>query len=133
MCPDGYEYAGDDTPKLTKDFLLEEAYRSPTYSCYKINSRSPKAFLQAAFECEEDKGQPFQTIVKKLCLKCFAFLGHLVSFEDLGEIKRFQKHFIEEKKLKNITVLTSAMNVEKTWVWTGSSRCLFVAEVNVFV
>ena len=56
VCPDGYEYAGDDTPKLTRDFLLEEAYRSPTYSCYKINSRSPKAFLQAAFECEEDKG-----------------------------------------------------------------------------
>jgi len=103
LCPDGYEYAGDDTPKLTKDFLLEEAYRSPTYSCYKINSRSPKPFLKAAFECEEDK-------------------GNLVSFEDREEIKRFQTHFIEEKKLKNITMLTSAMNVEKTWVWTGSNK-----------
>ena len=57
----------------------------------------------------------------KSCFKIFCFLGHLVSFEDREEIKRFQTHFIEEKKLKNITVLTSAMNVENTWVWTGSS------------
>lgn len=37
VCPDGYTYAGDDPKhRLNRDYVLDEAERSPIYSCYKI-------------------------------------------------------------------------------------------------
>ena len=64
-----------------------------------------KQFLDAAFECDKDK-------------------GHLVSFEDLEEIKRFKTHFVEEKR-RNISFLTSGLFIESTWIWSGASKYTF--------
>jgi len=37
VCPEGYDYAGDDPKhRPTRDYVLDEAERSPVYSCYKI-------------------------------------------------------------------------------------------------
>ena len=99
MCPDNYKYAGDDTPK-TKDVFLEEAYRSPTYSCYRVFDIEAKEFFDASFKCQNDK-------------------GHLVSFEDLEEMERFKNEF---DLSTNELYLTSGLFIENNWVWSGTSK-----------
>ena len=103
MCPENYRYAGDDTPK-TKDVFLEEAYRSPVYSCYKVFNIEAKEFFDASFKCQKDK-------------------GHLVSFEDMEEMERFNKVFGNDFLLvTNELYLTSGLFIENNWVWSGTSK-----------
>ena len=37
VCPDAYTYAGDDPKgRLSRDYVMDEADRSPVYSCYRV-------------------------------------------------------------------------------------------------
>lgn len=119
VCPDHYFYAGDDTPINTKDYFFDEAWRSPTYSCYRMFDEASLNFVEATQRCEKDR-------------------GHLVSFEDTQEFERFNEKFFDndnddddddeddendddrEDKIKYF--LTSALFLENRWVWMGSSK-----------
>jgi len=101
LCPDEYFYAGDDTPKVTKDVWLEERSRSPTYSCYKVSDKDADYF-KATRTCEEDK-------------------GHLISLEDTEEIERLYK---KKNATKDVTFFTSALyfSFETEWRWMSESN-----------
>lgn len=102
LCPNGYFYAGEDTPRLTKDVWLEEASRSPTYSCYKVFDEEQMTYFKAGKVCEEDK-------------------GHLISLEDAKEIQRVNENAISKNEG---LLLTSAIYTyfEGQWNWMGSSK-----------
>lgn len=101
LCPDNYHYAGDDTPRYSeiRDVWLEEADRSPTYSCYKLVLGKPINFFKARHDCEEDK-------------------GHLVSIEDTKEVGRLMELYYDFEE----PVLTSGLMVEDEWNWMGSNE-----------
>ncbi len=88
-----------------RDVNLIEAYRSPTYSCYKMFHHHEKNYFEATDICEDDK-------------------GHLISLEDKTEIIRLRSAMREHDK-RNKTFLTSAIHMyfEAEWSWMGSSNC----------
>lgn len=126
LCPDGYVYAGEDTKSVTKDVWIEEADRSPAYSCYKIFNVKD-TYFGASQTCQDVEGQ-------------------LVSLEDNQEISRLQTTLMDKEEddedkddekhhdddhnddnqvdLDKTSFLTSAIFFyhESQWNWMGSNK-----------
>jgi len=106
VCPDGFFYAEEDTPKLL-GASYQEIARSPVYSCYQDLDMSP-GFNEALSACND-------------------LDADLVTFEDPEEVDRVMNYMswildplIDDNKF----LMTSAMyfsDVEK-WIWLGSNQ-----------
>jgi len=112
ICPKGFTYAGEDSPKdggdglMLKSYWSEEVARSPVYSCYK------------ALTSEEVNGGFNQALAACSNLDTDA---HLVALEDEQEIRRVYQYV---KATKGVNMTTSAMkfaDIDK-WIWLGSNQ-----------
>lgn len=110
ICPKGFTYAGEDSPKddglMLKSYWSEEVARSPVYSCYK------------ALTSEEVGGGLNQALSACSDLDTDA---HLVALEDEQEIRRVYQYV---KATKGVNLTTSAIkfaDIDK-WIWLGSNQ-----------
>jgi len=121
ICPDGYQYAGDDSPQGLKTLeWKEEIARSPVYSCYKITS------LEQYWGASKDsKDVPYQMTFNAAVDTCADDKGRPVALGDLQEVDRLKK-LLHKLGYRNVTFLTSAVYFGdiKQWMWLGTNVTL---------
>jgi len=131
LCPDGYHYAGEDTPKnhtegnLTGVAWEEKLHTTDPYSCYKIveqelNRNISKVPFEMSFNhlvdvCGDDKAKP-------------------VALEDLEEADRLINLLIERGFEGSVSFLTSGMffNDVNQWIWLGSNMTAIDTDIYNF-
>ena len=112
-CPDGYFFAGDDTPG-TNEYLKSywPLSESPIYSCYKnIPVEGINDGLNQCYTSTMSDGME----------------GRIVIFEDVEEVQRVFTYIMNHQPFMvfNYTLLTSAIYFEdiKEWIYLGTSKC----------
>merc|ERR1711894_50725 len=101
LCPDGFEYIGDDETRA-RDIVFEVLDETEPYSCYKIMTE-PMNYLDARDACGA------------LNIK-----AKVLTLDGLHESERFSREF-NETFGPSQSYLTSALFYENGWHWMGAN------------